>query len=199
MRLGDGRIVRFWLDVWTGDRALREVFPRMFALEKDKEITVANKLNSSVVSSFRRLVRGGIEHVQLLELYQVVESVVLSSSRDRWVCTLSGDGEFKVKDVRNRIDDMYLPTYVEPTRWVKCIPVKINIFAWKARRDRLPTRANLVRRGITLDSTSCPICQVCEEDASHVFFRCGLARAILCRVCRWWDLDGLPWTSFSDW
>nr|GEV89672.1 hypothetical protein [Tanacetum cinerariifolium] len=56
------------------------------------------------------------------------------------------------RDIRNYIDDMILPAYHEPTRWVKCVPIKINIFAWRARRDCLPTMVNLIRRGVTLES-----------------------------------------------
>nr|GEW69827.1 putative Gag-polypeptide of LTR copia-type [Tanacetum cinerariifolium] len=39
-----------------------------------------------------------------------------------------------------------LPTHSESTRWVKGVPIKIDIFAWRARRDCLPTRINLIRR-----------------------------------------------------
>ncbi|GKB79137.1 hypothetical protein Tco_0946032 [Tanacetum coccineum] len=73
-------------------------FPRLFALELDKEIVVANKMGASSVSaSFRRDVRDGAERQQWDDLSSIMNSVVLSSSKDRWTCDLSGDGEFKVK------------------------------------------------------------------------------------------------------
>ncbi|GJV01614.1 RNA-directed DNA polymerase, eukaryota [Tanacetum coccineum] len=81
-----------------------------------------------------------------------MNSVVLSSSKDRWTCDLSGDGEFKVKVIRNFIDDLFLPSSDVATRWVKFIPIKVKVFSWRARRDRLPTRVNLSRRGVLLDS-----------------------------------------------
>nr|GEX58271.1 RNA-directed DNA polymerase, eukaryota [Tanacetum cinerariifolium] len=65
----------------------------------------------------------------------------------RWICDLSGDGEFRVKEVRNFLDNLFLPSYVDAMRWVKYIPIKINVFVWRARRDFLPTRVNLSRRG----------------------------------------------------
>nr|GEX66683.1 RNA-directed DNA polymerase, eukaryota [Tanacetum cinerariifolium] len=88
-----------------GESNLHDTFPRMFALETDKQSTVAAKI-----------------------------------AQDRWVCNASGDGSFRVKDIRNLIDDLILPSWSEPTRWVKFIPIKINIFVWRARRDCLPTR-----------------------------------------------------------
>ncbi|GKA22691.1 reverse transcriptase domain-containing protein [Tanacetum coccineum] len=63
----------------------------------------------------------------------------------------------------------------------------------------MPTRSNLVQRGVSLDSSSCPLCDSSEEDTHHVLFRCSLAQAILRRVCRWWDLEWHPWISFLDW
>nr|GEW54986.1 RNA-directed DNA polymerase, eukaryota [Tanacetum cinerariifolium] len=53
--------------------------------------------------------------------------------------------------------------------------------------------------GVTLESSNCPLCLSCEEDVHHVFFQCDLARAVLRRVCRWWDLDWPLWSSFSGW
>nr|GEU58809.1 RNA-directed DNA polymerase, eukaryota [Tanacetum cinerariifolium] len=93
----------------------------------------------------------------------------------------------------------FMPSHSEPSRWVRYIPIKINVFAWRARRDCLPTRVNLMRRGVTLDSVNCPFCNTDEEDIHHVLFRCEVATAVMRRVCRWWTLDWQPWSSFSDW
>ncbi|GJR72689.1 RNA-directed DNA polymerase, eukaryota [Tanacetum coccineum] len=57
------------------------------------------------------------------------------------------------------------------------------------RQDCLPTRVNLIRRGITIESSLCPVCSVCEEDVCHIFFRCDLAQLVLRRICRWWAYD----------
>ncbi|GJV79478.1 RNA-directed DNA polymerase, eukaryota [Tanacetum coccineum] len=100
----------------------------------------------------------------------------LELDRRLWTCDLSGDGEFKVKVIRNFIDDLFLPSSDVETRWVKFIPIKVNVFSWRARRDRLPTRVNLSRRGVLLDSHLCPLCNAAMEDVQHVFFRCDVAR-----------------------
>nr|GFA01391.1 RNA-directed DNA polymerase, eukaryota [Tanacetum cinerariifolium] len=96
-----------------------------------------------------------------------MESVSLSHSCDKWICDLSGDGEFPVKEVRNFLDNLFLPSYADATRWVKYIPIKINVFVWRAQRDFLPTRVNLSRRGILLESSSCPLCLSSEENIHH--------------------------------
>nr|GEW02084.1 RNA-directed DNA polymerase, eukaryota [Tanacetum cinerariifolium] len=176
-KLGDGNATRFWFDKWIDDKSLLETFPRLFALELDKEIMVADKMKAVLDLSFRRHVRNGAEHQQLEELYTLMDSVSLSQSKDRWVFDLLGDGIFRIK----------------------YIPIKINVFAWCARRDYLPTRANLNRRGIILESSMCPLCHSEEEDINHVLFRCDLAKVIVHRICRWWELDWHDINSFSDW
>nr|GEW87382.1 RNA-directed DNA polymerase, eukaryota [Tanacetum cinerariifolium] len=112
---------------------------------------------------------------------------------------LNGDGVSRVKEVRTILDDIFLPYAADATRWVKYIPIKINVFAWRARLDRLPTRSNLVRRGVVLDSSLCPLCGLVPEYIHHVLFRCDTARLVFRRICRWWDLDWHDLLSFSDW
>ena len=112
---------------------------------------------------------------------------------------MNGDGDFKVKDVRSLLDEVFLPKDVNPTRWVKSIPIKVNIFAWKVSLDRLPTRLNLVRRGVEILSLHCPICNLMHEDLNHLLFRCDLATKITRLACRWWNLAWVPLTSYSEW
>ncbi|GJW35020.1 RNA-directed DNA polymerase, eukaryota [Tanacetum coccineum] len=69
------------------------------------------------------------------------------------------DGLFRVKDIRSSIDSILLPSDAISTRWVKYVPIKINVFVWRARLDRLPTRVNLDHRGVIIDSVLCPLCR----------------------------------------
>ncbi|GKE03206.1 RNA-directed DNA polymerase, eukaryota, partial [Tanacetum coccineum] len=144
-------------------------------------------------------VRDGYERQQWLDLMSTLGSISLSSAVDRWVCDLNGDGEFRVKDIRSSLDNLFLPAMIDATRWVKYIPVKVNVFAWRARLDRLPTRGNLVSRGVFLDSSLCPVCGLALEDVQHVLFRCDMAKLIFNRICRWWDLHWVDVSSFEDW
>nr|GEZ80368.1 RNA-directed DNA polymerase, eukaryota [Tanacetum cinerariifolium] len=101
-------------------------------IEMDKEISVASKLGStSLEVSFRRPVHDGVERQQLIDLNLLTGSILLSSSKDRWICNLSGDGEFRVKVARTKLDDFFLPSDSIDTRWVKYIPIKINVFAFQ--------------------------------------------------------------------
>ncbi|GJR03349.1 RNA-directed DNA polymerase, eukaryota [Tanacetum coccineum] len=169
-RIGNGNSTNFWLDIWKGDSAFCELFPRVYALESVKDISVASKMAMQMDSSFRRPARGGIELSQLNDLISFTGMVSLSSVPDRWVCNVAGNGNFSIKIIRNLIDDLILPSSVVSTRWVKSVPIKINIFMWRARRDCLPTRLNLSHRGVVMETVNCPTCGNCEEDVQHIFF-----------------------------
>nr|GEY57214.1 RNA-directed DNA polymerase, eukaryota [Tanacetum cinerariifolium] len=163
------------------------------------DISVADKMAMSLQSTFRRPTRSGSELQQVQNLVSLLDTIYLSYVQDRWICNVSSDGVYRVRDVRNNIDDLLLSRSPDATRRVKFIPIKINIFAWRARRDCLPTRVNLIRRGVSVASVLCLTCSLDEDDGQHVFFRCELAQDVLRRVCRWWDLNWQQWLSFSDW
>nr|GEW38227.1 RNA-directed DNA polymerase, eukaryota [Tanacetum cinerariifolium] len=127
-RVGEGYNTRFWYDSWVFDQPLRVKFPCLFALETDKESTVASELGSSLVdASFRRSVRDEVERQQWDDLNSVSGSVTLFASKDRWFCDLNGDGVFRVKEVRTILDEIFLPSTADATRWVKDILIKINV------------------------------------------------------------------------
>nr|GEX25166.1 RNA-directed DNA polymerase, eukaryota, reverse transcriptase zinc-binding domain protein [Tanacetum cinerariifolium] len=146
-RVGNGLCMKFWKDLWIGDTRLCKLFPRIYALETNKDALVAEKLHS-VSASFRRDVRGGVEASQLDLLQERLQNVILSNMDDRWVWDFNGEGVFGVRDVRVCIEEFFLPKADTATRWVKYVPIKVNIFVWKLFLDRLPTRDNLMHRGV---------------------------------------------------
>ncbi|GJZ68458.1 hypothetical protein Tco_0631698 [Tanacetum coccineum] len=90
--IGNGLHTRFWKDSWLVFALYSGLFPRLFALDTEKDISVAGKLQSPLVSSFRRNVRGGIEEQQLEHLVALLDYVILSNSNDRWVSDFKWDG-----------------------------------------------------------------------------------------------------------
>nr|GEU69830.1 hypothetical protein [Tanacetum cinerariifolium] len=91
--------------------------------------------------------RGGMEQAQFERLKEMVEGVTISNSNDRWSWSLVGSGDFSVSSVRKLIDNAILPKGIAKTRWIKEVPIKINVHAWKVIHDCLPTRFNISRRG----------------------------------------------------
>ncbi|GKC39471.1 hypothetical protein Tco_1051855 [Tanacetum coccineum] len=111
---------------------------------------------------------------------------------------VSGGGVEEEQQFRNLIDDSLLPKEDVPTRWVNVIPIKIIVFAWRVRLDKLPTRLNLSPEWIYLPS----FVLVTSQSSAHLFFSrlfaCRLrikACQLRIKVIRWYlDID-----SYDEW
>ncbi|GKA23567.1 RNA-directed DNA polymerase, eukaryota [Tanacetum coccineum] len=85
-KVGNGENTSFWDENWTGDDIFKNIYPRLYALEENKSISVADKLrHSSLVHTFCRLPRGGVEEVQLDSLRTRMSDVILPNMADRWI------------------------------------------------------------------------------------------------------------------
>ncbi|GKB47939.1 RNA-directed DNA polymerase, eukaryota [Tanacetum coccineum] len=83
--------------------------------------------------------------------------------------------------------------------YFRMVPIKVNILAWKVKLDVLPTRFNLSKRGLDINSILCPICENYAESSSHLFFACSLARDIFRNIASWWDVKSPHVSSFEEW
>nr|GEV14775.1 RNA-directed DNA polymerase, eukaryota [Tanacetum cinerariifolium] len=88
-----------------------------------------------------------------------VTDLVLPNVSDRWCWSLEGSQEFSVKSSHILIDNTILPKADVPTRWLRVVPIKVNVHAWRVCLDKLPTRANLSHRGMDIPSIACPLCK----------------------------------------
>ncbi|GJZ50455.1 hypothetical protein Tco_0604645, partial [Tanacetum coccineum] len=143
--MGNGADSSFWEDVWV---TLKSLYPRVFALETCKDITVAEKMSHvNVGFSLRRSPREGIEQSQYNDLCSSLEDINLVDMRDRYIWSLEGNGDFSVASARSRIDDSWLQESSSKTRWVKAVPIKVNILAWKwSQLATLSSHAKLLER-----------------------------------------------------
>ncbi|GJY00919.1 RNA-directed DNA polymerase, eukaryota, reverse transcriptase zinc-binding domain protein [Tanacetum coccineum] len=145
--LGNGDSIAFWEDKWFNNTALKEAYPRLYSLERCKNVSVRSKLeNGSLDDTFRRQVRGGAEESQLKDLVMRCEIYL-----------------------RKVLDDNFLPQGVSSTRWVKYVPIKVNILAWKLKMNVLPVRFNLSLRGMDIETLMCPICNQHVETVITTF------------------------------
>jgi ribonuclease HI len=61
--------------------------------------------------------------------------------------------------------------------WRMKLPGKVKIFLWRLARNSLPTRMNISRKKIELD-TRCPMCYRMNEDGGHLFLKCKKAKHV---------------------
>ncbi|GKF54547.1 hypothetical protein Tco_0164887, partial [Tanacetum coccineum] len=89
-------------------------------------------IDYSLVNSFRRNPRSGVEEFQLDNLSRLVSTITLSSAVDRYVWSLENSREFSVKSIRQVINANYFSVIHSATRWVKSVPLKLarKISSW---------------------------------------------------------------------
>ncbi|GKA04405.1 RNA-directed DNA polymerase, eukaryota, partial [Tanacetum coccineum] len=82
-KLRNGENTLYREDIWLGETSLKTKYPRLFALELCKGISVAAKIgHSSLFHSFRRLPRGGVEDKQYRDLCSITSEVLLPNMLD---------------------------------------------------------------------------------------------------------------------
>ncbi|GJW04437.1 RNA-directed DNA polymerase, eukaryota [Tanacetum coccineum] len=153
----------------------------------------------SVSFSFRREPRSGSELSQMTSLQSHLEGILLPNMTDRWVWSLSGDGEFSVSSARKLIDDKTLGMVGSKTNWCKFVLIKVNILSWRVKINNLSTRLNLSRRGMELLSISCPSCNMAVESTNHIFFACSMMNDLYKAITSWWDIKALRVSSYEEW
>ncbi|GJS12911.1 RNA-directed DNA polymerase, eukaryota, reverse transcriptase zinc-binding domain protein [Tanacetum coccineum] len=166
-----------WIDIVRAIHRLKQKSIDLHSIvnKKVKDISVAEKTaHPSISFSFRREPRSGSELSQMTSLQSHLEGILLPNMTDKWVWSLSGDGEFSVSSARKLIDDKTLGMVGSKTNWCKFVPIKVNILSWRVKLNNLPTRLNLSRRGMELLSIFYPSCNMAVESTNHIFFACSM-------------------------
>ncbi|GKA33259.1 RNA-directed DNA polymerase, eukaryota, reverse transcriptase zinc-binding domain protein [Tanacetum coccineum] len=199
-KMGDGANTCFWEDNSAEGGILKNKFPRVYALEKNKQVLVSVKMKDPGLDhSLRRKVRGGAEQSQLNALSELLDKVNLVPQADRHIWSLDSLEVYTVASMQKLLDDHRSSLVSSITRWVKYVPIKVNVFAWKVKMNALPARFNISRRGIDIESILCPLCDSGAESSNHLFFNCTVARHIFSKIVRWWDVVYKEVNSYTEW
>jgi len=98
-----------------------------------------------------------------------------------------------------RTNDSNTVNAVSDMIWHIHVQLKVSIFAWRLLRNRLPTKANLVARGMmTHDAQLCVSGCGEVETAQHLFVSCPIFRELWSRVRDWVGVGGADPLVVSD-
>nr|GEW16323.1 RNA-directed DNA polymerase, eukaryota [Tanacetum cinerariifolium] len=167
---------KFWSETWMDD-SLKNQFPLLFRLALNKYCTTRDRWNNGWALDWSRPITGGTNANHLSTLFNMLATCSLTDSDDTWTWSL-GSPTFIVKSTRDHINQCTLPDGGFKTRCNRYLSKKINIFIWRALRDRLPTRWNLSRKGIDMESLTCLIFDSSIETTNHTLWFCSLATTL---------------------
>jgi hypothetical protein len=77
--------------------------------------------------------------------------------------------------------------------WNSWVSSKVIVFSWQALLGRLPTRENLVRRGVVLEGpiAGCVLCGEGRETEDHLFASCPTTWEVWAKVHRWFGMTSV--------
>ncbi|GAU26540.1 hypothetical protein TSUD_361730 [Trifolium subterraneum] len=198
-KLGNGLDTKFWTTKWMGNAPLALLFPRLFSLSNHKEGMVADF--SEVVGedrgwsfSWRRELFRWEEDL-VVRLREILAPAIFSLESDKWVWTLDAEGNFSVNSAYNfLLEEFDLDIVLDSEGrevlehiWDSPAPSKVIAFSWQLLLDRIPTRGNLVLRGIPLSDVpwECVGCAGKMETSIHLFLFCPAAMLVWSEIFKW--------------
>ncbi|MCI03482.1 putative non-LTR retroelement reverse transcriptase, partial [Trifolium medium] len=117
-KLGNGMSTSFWGEVWVGDLALKDRFPRLFSISIQKEATVAALRSDTDIGSWNLLWRRRLfvwEEELLGQLQDLISPVTLSEVGDRWGW-IPGNGDvFTVSSTYSLVSNLTVPNLSMPS------------------------------------------------------------------------------------
>lgn len=154
--MGNGQQTKFWVHPWVEGGELRTEFNRLYRISTNKDGTVAAMggwYDGRWVWDWhwrRELFLREIDLLQQLEVVVVGQCNMQDHTSDKWVWKEDQSGLYTVRSAYKalRYHDAVLMKV-----WNKRVPLKVASFVWKLmqNRVRVPTKDNLVRRGIIVD------------------------------------------------
>ncbi|GKB46064.1 arginine repressor C-terminal-like domain-containing protein [Tanacetum coccineum] len=189
LKVSSGLVTSFWVDPWCPNGPiLKNVYPRLFALETQKDCKVADRwkfFNGIWVGNWLwRLPPRGRAIDDLASLEGLI-------------------GSLKVKSLSKSIQNLLLASDIidKHSLWNSWIHRKVNICMLRASLDRLTTRVSLSYHGVALPSLNFPLCSNAPEEIDHCIIHCPCAISIWRKVWSWWNLSTsvvFPLFSIAD-
>ncbi|KAL4346365.1 hypothetical protein GQ457_17G012800 [Hibiscus cannabinus] len=193
--LGDGKSINFWDDVWIGSNSLKVAYPRIYALSSRKEgkvVEFGSKLNGFWewnIPLRRRLFDWEIETWErFINALDVASRSLESKDCLRW--SGSSSGHYRPKSFCELVS-IEGAKYDKMWKWIwsSLVPPKVEFFIWRAVQGRIPTRVELLKRGIS--AIASPTCALCEEDLEtpdHLLCYCKVAWRVWQAWCCAWNV-----------
>lgn len=122
-----GRQTRFWKDAWIDECPLMVIFPNIYRICHDQEISVEAAANRRWVLDYRRRI-GITELEEWNGLMEKLESVSLTEQNDRVIWKLEVLGKFSTRSIYRFITLGGVKDVRIMEIWSAKLPLKVQIF-----------------------------------------------------------------------
>ena len=199
VQIGTGENILFWLEDWTGEGDLAFRLPLLFKLDKRKSSFIADRVRGSAVAwDWKRKPKSASEVNELQILNCLMDGIVGEDQQEGSNFKLSGDGKFKVCNLRALIAAKITTPRQNPTIWLYLVPLKIICFVWRVCFKSIPTTRELETCGVQIRSSVCQLCHQGIEDSDHLFIDCPFSAEIPLWVINWCDIAPSHFPSAFD-
>ncbi|KAK2405034.1 hypothetical protein P8452_10587 [Trifolium repens] len=209
--VGNGRNTRVWKDTWLSD--FTKIRSRNPICDLVDDALVSDLIDEQTGQWNRSLIFNFFSKDEALKIVSTPLSISLPADKIQW--HWEKDGLYYVRSAYHLLCSERENSLPGPSSasddslwkeiWKAPLPNNIKNFMWRLARNILPTRVNLQKKGISLD-TSCPLCHNAAENGQHIFMHCNLLKLVLfasplgCHPPLSVDLNCwlLEWLSCSD-
>ncbi|XP_022003475.1 uncharacterized protein LOC110900926 [Helianthus annuus] len=202
--VGDGSNTKFWKHPWFVLKPLRNLFPNLFEIERNKNCNIGQKLEAvnGLVSSFKWEWTSSRKAYKLIieinDMEEMLEPYNFRGGEDKWSLIFNKNGDFSTSSCREWLSNGRSPGNFVKVKWLSWIPLKVRCFLWRVAQYRIPVATNLISRGVSLHSSNCKICCVEPENEEHLFVGCPLAEALWLMISNWSGVDVSSITSVTN-
>jgi hypothetical protein len=173
-KIGNGKSVRFWEDIWLGSSSLAIQYWEIYYLVNEQNKSVEELWDGqNLKCTFPRCV-----DIRLYNLWEEVvslaSSINFSGADDEMVWQHNSSGMYSSQSLYSIINFRGMTLVYLSDVWKLLVPPRIHSFLWLVSHNKLLTRDNLEKRR-ALDDSSCFFCNE-KESVKHLLFECVVAQ-----------------------
>lgn len=129
------------------------------------------------------------EVAELFNLLEAIYNFVWKGGKDKWRWKACSSGEFSVSSAKKLLAAAPCTISQVKMQWKVWVPLKVKIMVWRSLINRLPTKDELHKRGVILQSHLCELCDMDVETNTHLFTGCFFTTEVWYRVEAWCRLN----------
>ncbi|XP_076906324.1 uncharacterized protein LOC143562392 [Bidens hawaiensis] len=126
------------------------------------------------------------------------KEVILEEGLDQSVWGSEGGCDFSVRSMKDGLDEIKPTAENYVMEWNNWAPKNIGIHAWRVEMGRIPVLLELVKRGISVTTAVCPVCEDDLESAEHLVVSCNFAQSLWSVISLWCKVPYIYAFSVKD-